>query len=208
MVGLEDPRDCRCTMRTYRILPGVLVLALLVTGCAALLRGDGRPSPEQIMDRALTALENGYYESAAEDLAWVSTYHTDRPTGRLSLLILSALELDPDSPVREPESGAERLENLLALEEAEPWLSPVTNALLGLSVELRKTEARAVAAERSARAAAQQAQRAEGQAEEAQSQRAALQSRISRLERELATSRHQTAAARQELARIRRALGG
>jgi hypothetical protein len=202
-------------MRPRRNLSVLFVIAIVMTGCAGLLRADGRPSPERVLDRALAAIEHGYYESAAEDLAWVSTYHLDRPAGRLSLLVLAALELDPDKPVHRPERAVDRLETLRAQEENALWLQPVAEGLLSVAVGLRETEARAVAAERaaaraerSARDAAQRARAAEQQAGTAQSGRAEMQRRIGQLERELAVSRQQATAARQEVARMRRVLDG
>jgi hypothetical protein len=199
-------------MRTIWPVTATLVMAIVLAGCASLLRGG--PSPERIAERGLAALKRGEYAVAIADLEWVATHLRDRRAGRHALLTWAAAELDPANPEPRPEVGAELLAEFRTLEDNPPWMMPVANTLRGLMLALRDTEERARIAERSAlraeRAASEAAERARGAAREAsqaEARQASLGNRVSQLERELAQTRQQLARERGEVERMRRALG-
>jgi hypothetical protein len=189
-------------------LLGYGILAASLAGCATLLQGDGKESPEQVADRALEALEWGEYAAAMPDLIWVSTYHLERPAGRYSMLALAATELDPANPERRPEIGRELLSEFRTLSENPPWTVPLARALHRLAFEVEDVRERAERAERERDRARAEVGRAAEQASEAQREQGLLQGRVAQLERQLEASRQETAEARRELARMRRALGG
>lgn len=185
-----------------------VILAASLAGCATLLQGGGRETPEQVADRGLEALERGDYAAAMPDLIWVSTYHSERPAGRYSMLALAAVELDPANPERRPEIGRELLSEFRMLSENPPWTVPLARALHRLAFEVEDTRERAERAERERDRATAEVGRAEEEASEVRREQRLLQSRVAQLERQLEASRQETAEARRELARMRRALGG
>jgi hypothetical protein len=189
-------------------LLGYVILTASLPGCATLLQGGGRESPEQVADRALEALERGDYAAAMPDLIWVSTYHSERAAGRYSMLALAAAELDPANGERRPEIGRDLLAEFRVLPENPPWTVPLASALHRLAFELEDTRERAARAERERDRATAEAERAAEEASEARRERVSVQNRLAQLERQLEASREETAAARRELARMRRALGG
>jgi hypothetical protein len=200
-------------MRIPPHVAGTLLMAGYLAGCATLFPG-ARPSPEQVAERGLAALERGDHVAAIPDLVWVSTHYPDRPAGRYSLLAIAAAELDPANPTGDPDAGAVLLAKFRALSDNPSWTMPVANSLRGLVLELRDARDRARMAER----ARQRAERVAGEATErarevareasrAEAQSATLGNRVGQLERELAESRRQLAEARDEVERMRRTLG-
>jgi hypothetical protein len=147
-------------MRIRTHVPGSLLLAVCLAGCAALFQTGAHPRPEPIAERGLAALERADYDAAIPDLEWVSSHFPDRPVGRYALLALAAAELDPANPQRRPDTGAEILARFRAMEENPRWTVPLANTLRGVVLELRETEARARVAERAATRAEQSAREA------------------------------------------------
>jgi hypothetical protein len=192
-------------MRTHAHGPALLLIAVLLAGCASLLPGG--TTPDLIAERGLDALERGEYGAAIADLSWVATHHAERPAGRYALLALAAAELDPANPERRPDEGADHLARFRAMEDNPRWTVPVANALRGVHLELRDTEERATTAERAAAEAQQAARSASRDATQARSQHSSLGNRVAELELELAETQRQLTRARSEIERMRRTLG-
>jgi hypothetical protein len=121
-----------------RLMKSLALASLpLAAGCAAL-----QPAPPPELDASirlaagLSAYEEGRYQDAFEELAWVVRGCPDQEAGLHARVTLAALELDPRNRAGRPAVGTELLADLILSPRTPDWVRPAaeTTYLLGLAL--------------------------------------------------------------------------
>lgn len=137
-----DPLTTRVLMRLPLGLAGPILIACGAIACAT-PRAPAPPAPGDQLDHALELLRAARYPDAKQALAELAASDPTTPEGRLALLAMAAIEIDPRNPDRHPEVGASLAAAHLRHAPDDPLTTTVAE-VLGLVARELDAVARAV----------------------------------------------------------------
>jgi hypothetical protein len=112
------------------------VAATLSSGCTLRSASGGPTDPTVRARRAAEALERDAFAAARYELYWLAARCEAGDVGRRALLLLAAIELDPNNPYGSPHAAASAAARYLLLPDAEPEQLPLARSLYRIAVDL------------------------------------------------------------------------
>lgn len=112
------------------------VAATLSSACTLRSTGSGPTDPTVHARRAVEALERDAFAAARYELYWLAARCEAGEEGRRALLLLAAIELDPNNPYGSPHTAASAAARYLLLPDAELDQLPFARSLYRIAVDL------------------------------------------------------------------------